>query len=120
MEPTLGFVSCLLLTVVLIPGLMRWAPFIGLMDRPDDRKAHKDVIPCTGGLAIYLAFLISSLLWLPLNSTIVSLYIAGFILVLLGVVDDRQGLDYRWKFAGQIVAVIVLLNGGILFERLQH
>ena len=52
MDPLLLLVSSMLISVALIPPLIRIAPRIGLVDRPDPRKVHQRTMPRLGGIAI--------------------------------------------------------------------
>ena len=48
-----AFVTCVIITLLLIPLLASVARRIGLVDHPDKkRKLHLDAIPLVGGIAI--------------------------------------------------------------------
>lgn len=104
----------LLLTIVLTPILVRVALHVGIVDVPDARKVHSAPIPRIGGVAIVLGSVIPFALWHQ-TSDFVLAYLAGAgILVLLGLLDDMRGLDYKIKFLGQIVAaLIIVFYGGL-------
>ncbi|CAH0993318.1 Undecaprenyl-phosphate alpha-N-acetylglucosaminyl 1-phosphate transferase [Sinobacterium norvegicum] len=114
MDLVLSFALSLFGTIVLMPPMIRYAANFGLTDEPgDERKIHTAVIPRCGGLAIALASVLPLYLWLPLNDELLGLIIASSIIVTFGVVDDVKELDYKWKFIGQILAVICLIFFGI-------
>lgn len=113
-----GFIVALLLTMLMLPLLIRFALCLGLVDHPGERKVHSDDIPRSGGLAIAIAFSGAVLMLLPLDKQLQSLYSGAMIVVIFALLDDRHGLTYQAKFFGQIIAVLVLMHGGILIEHL--
>ena len=85
-------------TLVAIVALAPLAKKIGLVDRPTERKQHRDAVPLIGGLAIFIAFLAGALLWgAAETSTVVIkgqsalgvLLGCSAFLVLTGMLDDR-------------------------------
>ncbi|MBI3577952.1 MAG: hypothetical protein HY089_00910, partial [Ignavibacteriales bacterium] len=46
-------------SLILTPGVIRLANFIGAIDHPDERKVHSHPIPRLGGVAIFISFLSS-------------------------------------------------------------
>ncbi len=118
MIPIMGFVVGLFVTLVLVPPLIRFAGFAGLKDKPGDRKVHTEPVPCIGGFCILAGVILPILMWLPLNTQLKSYLIGGGIIFILGVWDDQQNLNYKWKLAGQAIAVAVALAGGNLLEHL--
>lgn len=114
MEIAISFAFALFLSTALVPVAIRYAPMLGLLDEPDgDRKIHVDPIPRCGGLAIIFAVLIPTLFWLSDVSALSGFFIGAAIIALSGFVDDRYDLDYKWKFAGQIIGVAVFLLGNV-------
>ena len=109
-----------LFTLFLTP-IVRWiAMKIGAMDKPNKRKVQDVPIASMGGLAIFLTFLLSYMLFAPVTPQIVSIIIGAFIIVLTGIIDDISPLRAREKLIGQIVAaLIVTIYGGIAIEHVQ-
>lgn len=107
----------MLLTTVLMPLAIRFAPAMGLMDWPDaNRKTHTRVIPRCGGIAMVIGIAAPLAWYLPWTEKMLHLLAATAIIVVFGLLDDRKDLNYRWKFLGQIVAVLIVMRGGILIE----
>lgn len=111
-------VSSFLLTVLSIPIVIFLAKRIGLMDDPKKRRhpaiIHKKPIPRGGGLAILVGVLISSLLFLPLNTTILAVLLGSVLVVLVGTLDDKFDLSPYLRFITNIlVASFPVLLGGI-------
>jgi UDP-GlcNAc:undecaprenyl-phosphate GlcNAc-1-phosphate transferase len=97
---------------------LRW----GAMAEVRDRDVHDEPTPRLGGLGM-LAGLLAALVVareLPLMSSVfedsdepIALLSGALVLVLLGMVDDRWGLDAPTKFAGQALAGAVMALQGI-------
>jgi UDP-GlcNAc:undecaprenyl-phosphate GlcNAc-1-phosphate transferase len=110
----MAFVVALSITAALIPLLARWAPVVGLTDRPGPRKVHAAPVPRVGGLAMTAGLLAPVLLTVPLTAPVRGLLLGLIVLLLFGLWDDRFTLGYRTKFAGQMLAVgLVIVVGGI-------
>jgi UDP-GlcNAc:undecaprenyl-phosphate/decaprenyl-phosphate GlcNAc-1-phosphate transferase len=118
MQLLYSFTIAMLLTAVLMPVIIRYAPAFGLIDHPDaNRKVHTRVIPRCGGLAMALGVAAPLLWYLPSTTPLPHLLLACIVIVLFGALDDRNSLDYRWKFLGQILAALIVMRGGILIHR---
>ncbi len=118
MQLLYSFTIAMLLTAVLMPLAIRFAPALGLVDYPDSRKVHTRIIPRCGGLAMVLGVAIPLLWYLPSTPPLLYLFIASLIIIIFGALDDRNNLDYRWKFLGQIFAVLIVMKSGILIQRI--
>ncbi|GAC1611645.1 MAG: MraY family glycosyltransferase [Mycobacteriales bacterium] len=107
-------------TYLLTPIARRLAIRIGAMAEPRDRDVHAIPTPRLGGLAMYAgvcaAFLVAhqlpALSGVFKYSDVQAITVAGGVIVLLGFVDDRWGIDALTKLAGQVVAagIMVLLG----------
>jgi len=112
------FVLAFSLTMALIPPLVRFAVPLGLMDKGGGRKVHEGLVPRTGGVAVFVGFIVPTLVWVPFRLDLSAFLAASVLLFAFGVLDDRFNLDYRLKLLGQVAAALVAtLAGGILIER---
>lgn len=103
------------LSCALTPLVKLLAKKIGAMDIPkDDRRMHHDPIPRMGGLAIFLGFLISVLIFqkLQLGNELQGILLGAVIIVILGVLDDILTLRALPKFLVQIVAAVIVVIYG--------
>lgn len=111
------FVIALLLSLYLTPVMRRAALQFGIVDRPDGRlKKHKKPMPYLGGIAIYLSFLLALAFSFRFDQVLLGLLLAGTIVLFLGLLDDLGFLKTWVKFAGQIVAILVLVKSGIFIK----
>jgi len=113
------FVISLILSLYLTSVMRRAALQFGIVDQPDGKlKRHKKPMPYLGGIAIYLAFLLAlALSFTPeFNKEVLGLLLAGTIVLLLGFIDDLGFLKTWVKFAGQLIAILVLVKSGIFIK----
>jgi UDP-GlcNAc:undecaprenyl-phosphate GlcNAc-1-phosphate transferase len=92
-------------------ALIRPARRFGLLDHPGGRKAHEQVTPLVGGLAIFLAFVGLNAAAGSVPGSSLSLLAAIAVTVLIGVLDDAHEVGYRSKFFAQIAAALIVVAG---------
>lgn len=107
-----AFLIALVVTMTLIPPLMRVAERLSVIDLPNERKVHTSPIPRIGGVAMVVGSCIPIVLWLPHDNTIVAFLFSLLILLIFGAWDDSRELDYRLKFLGQFLAVFLIVFWG--------
>ena len=81
-------------------------------------KTEEVVIPwCKivriGGVAIYLAFIITMALYVKTDMAMNGILIGSTIMFIGGLVDDLVNLKPLYKFSFQVVAAIVLIASGV-------
>lgn len=99
-------------SIVLTPLVKRLAYRVGAVDRPNYRKVHARIMPRLGGLAIYLSFLITYLIYRPDGDFDKALLIGATIIVLTGVLDDMLEITAKAKLLGQFAAALVIVVYG--------
>ena len=117
----LTLVGCVLLTLLLAavvsfaltPLVKLFSVKVGAIDVPkDNRRMHDHPIPRLGGLAIFLGFMFTVLLMVPLNGPERGMLLGAVIIVVLGIFDDIYALPAKLKFVVQIVAALVAVLSG--------
>lgn len=104
-------IIALLLTVIIHLALRPLAIAMNLVDRPGGRKRHIGKVPVIGGICMFIGFSVGAMLALPSAAT-AFLLVAGFILLLVGIVDDRYELTASVRFSAQIAAALLMVYGG--------
>lgn len=108
-----------LITMLSIPSILHVARTRHLYDDVGHfRKQHDHGIPRLGGVAIFVSFTITLLLFSIIDKTIPVSYLltASIILFIMGVKDDLSGVNPSTKFLIQfIVATILVILGDIRF-----
>ncbi len=101
---------------------------MGWLDYPETRRIHTRPTPRLGGVAIFLGFVLASLLfYTPGSNNEVIIYwlllAAGALMVLVHMIDDIIGLKPLIKIIAQSIAVLIMLgpwdgifNGVLLFS----
>lgn len=111
-----SFISALFVTMVLVPPLMRLAAPLHLLDVPDARKVHTALVPRCGGLAIASGILLPIVMWLPKDAAMSAVLSGALVVFLFGLWDDIKDLDYRIKLLGQVAALGIAIQGGVVLE----
>ena len=136
------FGETLILSYLLMPLLIRLALRWNVVDKPGQRKIHQKSKPLLGGVGIFSSFflvvigniigfeLMQRANWIPASlqtivrvssmlsavlPKLVLILAGGFLVHLLGVLDDifKERLSYKFKFAVQIIIVLVVAVAGV-------
>ncbi|GAC1567386.1 MAG: MraY family glycosyltransferase [Ktedonobacteraceae bacterium] len=91
---------------------------VGWLDRPAARRVHNKAVPRLGGVAMFLAFVIVSLLFyapgVNSNPTEISIFwlllAASTFIVVVHVFDDVIGLKPNTKLFAQTIAAIIIMG----------
>ena len=112
----------ILITSFAIPSILHVARFRHLYDDLGHfRKSHDHGIPRLGGVAIFVGFTITSLLFCMIDKSLPINYLltACIILFAMGLKDDLAGVNSNTKFLIQfIVCVILVILGNIRLTNL--
>ena len=97
--------------MVLIPVIIKWAKSNQIVDQNDERKLHKEVVSPLGGMAIWPAIIILSLLMGYINTFL----LGGMALLwLISLIDDvSDGVAPYLRLLVQIIAAFLAFIGGI-------
>lgn len=97
---------------IAIPTIIRVADEKGLFDIPDARKLHTKPIASLGGVGIFIGFLLSLLLSIPLQQAPEFQYFcaASVLMFFLGIKDDILILSASKKFLGQLLAAAIVIH----------
>ena len=99
--------------------MKKLAKKIGAIDIPKDkRRMHTDSVPLIGGLAIFLGFLVSTVLFAEIDIKIIAILSGALIMVVLGVFDDKYALGAKFKLMIQIIAAAIPVIAGVRIERI--
>ena len=122
------FLTSALIASIVILKTLAVAYKYSLFDTINERKIHKGRIPRLGGVAIYLASLVTIVLfWMIVKLTgvvdsatllcganhLLLVFCGVTLLFGVGLYDDLKGVRYRNKFFAQIVAGLLLCFSGV-------
>ena len=108
-------------TFMMTPPVKHFAERVGAIDVPKDgRRVHDHPIPRMGGLAIFLGFVLSVLLFVNISTPVLGMLLGTVIIAVMGAVDDIVSLKPLIKLAGQILAAVVAIRCGIVFDTISN
>ncbi len=111
-----------LTTAILTPIFIVINKKIGLVDDPNRKNhpaiIHKKPIPRGGGLPLFLGVYLTGLFFLPHTQQITALFAAGFLALIIGLIDDvmnANGKDISpyIRFPINIVTAMIVVANGI-------
>ena len=117
----IGGAAAFLLAYLLTFAIRALSYKLGWLDQPSPRRVHTKAVPRLGGIAIFMAFVIASLLFyapgLPdpnaQNNEIVIYWLliaAATLIVIVHAYDDIRGLKPLPKLIAQTIAVLIILG----------
>lgn len=111
----------MLLSLLIAPACIRVASRFGIIDEPGrlPHKIHTVPTPAAGGMVLLVTILVAGTLtgalWQqPLRSVV----LGSLIIFSIGLWDDIRGVGAITKVAGQFLAALVLLQGGVAIQML--
>ncbi len=108
------FLSAFVVALAATPLAIWIAPKIGAVDIPKDgRRMHTKPMPRFGGLAIFLGTELALLFFLWDDPKYRGIILGGFLIYLLGIVDDLKGVSAKVKLLGQIVCAVIVYTFGV-------
>ena len=91
------------------------ASTLSLLDIPSERKQHSGEIPLIGGIAMYCGVLVAAVLLFPSDKNMIIWLLTSFSIVLIGVIDDINGLSVSVRILVQSLAALVITFGTSLY-----
>ena len=123
------FVTAFIVALATTPLARRIAISLGAVDKPSKRRINKTTIPRMGGIAVFLALIAAvcvqyfgttNLGWpvvlIPGRFSTVNYYmlaLAFLTIFLTGAIDDVCNLRPLAKLAGQVLAAVIAVSGGL-------
>jgi len=114
----LPLIIAFFITTIATPLSLILIKKMGLLDNPKTRRhpgiIHKKTTPRGGGIPFFIGIILTGIFFFPLSKTVIALFAAGFLALLIGTLDDKYDISPYLRFIGNIVAaLIVVLIGGI-------
>lgn len=108
----------LMVSLAIIPAMIRLAPRFGMIDLPDPRKVHAKPIARVGGVGIVSGSILALVLALPMSPLLTAFLFGAMVLFVIGLIDDRADIGHYPKFLGQFLAVgVVIFVGDLWVQR---
>ena len=111
------------ISIISMPLIILFCKKFSLYDYQNARKIHSGNIPRLGGVGIFLAFIISSSVYIIITkeenlSKMLPIIIAGAIVFTFALLDDLLTLPALAKLIVQLIAVSVVVFNGFRFKQI--
>ncbi len=108
----LMILATFLFSVILVPIFKKIAFHIGAIDYPNQRRLNKVPMPTIGGLAVFFSFLLGYLIFGRGTVEMISILIACFVILIVGLIDDIKPISAKYQLIGQSIAVLIIILYG--------
>jgi len=119
----------LVVALIATPLAAAWGRRRVLVDRPGPRRWHSGIIPRTGGIALFVAFMSAALLsqWLPVPRQdpkeiirFLGIALGATFLLVVGYLDDRFELRPGPQYLAQVIAALIAILCLVFIERVMN
>jgi len=111
----------LVISLIATPPVKWFAERVGAIDIPkDSRRIHCVPIPRLGGLAIFIGFVLSVVLFAEIDRAIQGILLGSVLIVFVGVVDDILQLKAWQKFSAQVIAALIPVFHGVTIDLISN
>ncbi len=99
------------IALLILPMIIKYALRKQWLDEPGRRKVHKRGTPTLGGIAIFVGFFLSSIIWIETThwKDIRFVLVPCIVIFITGLRDDLVPLKPLYKLFGQLVAACFLV-----------
>lgn len=116
MDGILGFVVAFVATLLITPLVIKIAKKFDIVDKPNARKVHKNIIPRLGGAAIFFGVTLGFFAAGLTDENMTTIICGGIIMFVLGVFDDKYDLPAVYKFLVQLFVAMAVVRSGLAFQ----
>jgi UDP-GlcNAc:undecaprenyl-phosphate GlcNAc-1-phosphate transferase len=116
-EALYGAVLAFVIVVALTPAVGGMARLLGVVDRPDARRANLRPVPRLGGLALFFGIFVPALAFLDSGKETRGILLGMAVATTVGAIDDFRGLRWWEKLGGQAIAAAIPVWAGIWVDR---
>lgn len=111
----LPWVTAIAVSFAATPIVIKFAKKLGIIDYPSNhpKVIHTYPVPRGGGIPIFVALLVASLIFLPFDKQIAGILFGATILVVMGFLDDKYNLNPYLRLALGFLAAAVPIAAGI-------
>ena len=106
----------LIISALITPAVKQIGYRLDAFAQMNERTVHHGRIVRIGGVAIYLAFIITMALFVKTDMSMNGILIGSTIMFIGGLIDDLVNLKPLYKFGFQVVAAIVLIASGVTLD----
>ena len=114
----LPFLISFITVVAVTPLSLIFIKKLGIIDDPKKHKhpaiLHKKPVPRGGGIPLFIGVVIAGAIFLwPPNEITIAVFFAGFIALVVGLLDDKFDISPYIRFATNILSALIVVSAGI-------
>ncbi len=112
------FIVSFTISLVLTPIVRYFAIRFGFVDNPNRSHPailHTTIIPRAGGIAMLIAFVLTSLWYATVDATLLAIIFSSTIMVTIGTIDDKYDLSPKFRLIIQLICGLIIAVSGIEF-----
>lgn len=111
------FLFSALISFGVTPLVIKFAEKFGLVDDPKKTRhpkiIHTSIIPRAGGLSVFVALIVVTLFFLPLDKKLLGILMGALILIVMGLLDDKYNLNPYLRLGIGFIATLFPIAAGI-------
>lgn len=111
-----GIIS-LVIALVVTPLVIKLYIRAGWLDDPDNnthvKKVHTTALPRGGGLVIFAAIMLTTLIFIPLTPKVLAILVGATLLTVIGFLDDIYDIHPLIRLVGGLLAGLIVVGSGI-------
>lgn len=111
------FIIAFIITTLITPLSLTIIKKVGLLDDPKNHKhpgiIHKKPTPRGGGIPLFIGIILTAIFFLPLTKAVIALFVASFVALLVGVIDDKYDISPYIRFIANIAVALIVVGSGI-------
>ena len=114
----LPFLVSFIIVTAATPLFLIFIKKLGIIDDPKKHKhpaiLHKKPVPRGGGIPLFIGVVVAGAIFLwPPNEIAIAVFFAGFIALVVGLLDDKFDISPYIRFATNILSALIVVSAGI-------
>jgi UDP-GlcNAc:undecaprenyl-phosphate GlcNAc-1-phosphate transferase len=114
------FLFSFFLSLSITPLIIKLSHRYGFIAEPREDRWHKNPTALLGGIGIFVSFIISFLIFIPLNKLTLGFLICSTAIFSLGLYDDLVELKPYTKFIVEVILAITVIFFGISIKIISY
>lgn len=115
---SIAFLIALVSTLLITFPVKKLAIKLGIMDVPNKRKIHRQIMPRLGGLAIFIGMFLGMVYLHPFGTYFKEILFGAIVIIITGMLDDKYQLRPIFKLTGQVIAASFLISAGLIIDQI--
>jgi len=113
-----------LVSLIVTPGVIIFFRRQGWVEdpktKPHPKVIHRHPVPRGGGIPIFLALAITSLIFLKVDFQLLIILLACFINLIIGLIDDLKDISPYWRLITNLFTAYLIVQAGIEVKFITH